>query len=270
MGDRSGRRARAAALTTHQIRQYQLARRAAGAATGTINRETSALRGASAARPTRRGDASSIASPSRKVTWRKVREPSRRPGSSLCSGAQAWIQHSAGTCPNSWRDGFARDCPLRHPVAWVLALRVCSGLTAVFLVVFRALSAVTGKAPGKREATEARSRAVSRRSSRKPGFVVRGGRSRDTRPRTADLGSGGGSMEELAPAAVEFEPRMEPAVRKWCELTPWQRRSMTLDDFADPAPPPWCPRTKKRIRDMPGYTEICRDIVGWAPGVSAQ
>ena len=60
----------------------------------------------------------------------------------------------------------------------------------VFLVVCRALSAVTGKAPGKREAAEARSRAVSRRSSRKPGFVVRGGRSRDTRPHTADLGSG--------------------------------------------------------------------------------
>ena len=39
----SGRDARAAALTTYQIRQYQLARRAAGAATGTINRETSAL-----------------------------------------------------------------------------------------------------------------------------------------------------------------------------------------------------------------------------------
>ena len=38
-----GRDAGAAALTTHQIRQYQLARRAAGAATGTINRETSAL-----------------------------------------------------------------------------------------------------------------------------------------------------------------------------------------------------------------------------------
>ena len=34
-----GRAARTAALTTHQIRQYQLARRAAGAATGTINRE---------------------------------------------------------------------------------------------------------------------------------------------------------------------------------------------------------------------------------------
>ena len=38
-----GRAARTAVLTTHQIRQYQLARRAAGAATGTINRETSAL-----------------------------------------------------------------------------------------------------------------------------------------------------------------------------------------------------------------------------------
>ena len=38
-----GREAHAAALTTYQIRQYQLARRAAGAATGTINRETSAL-----------------------------------------------------------------------------------------------------------------------------------------------------------------------------------------------------------------------------------
>ena len=38
-----GRDARATAVTTHQIRQYQLARRAAGAATGTINRETSAL-----------------------------------------------------------------------------------------------------------------------------------------------------------------------------------------------------------------------------------
>ena len=38
-----GRDARAAALTTYQIRQYQLTRHAAGAATGTINRETSAL-----------------------------------------------------------------------------------------------------------------------------------------------------------------------------------------------------------------------------------
>ena len=38
-----GRDARAAALTTYQMRQYQRARRAAGAAPGTINRETSAL-----------------------------------------------------------------------------------------------------------------------------------------------------------------------------------------------------------------------------------
>ena len=38
-----GRDARAAALTTYQIRQYQLARRAAGAATGTINRERNFL-----------------------------------------------------------------------------------------------------------------------------------------------------------------------------------------------------------------------------------
>ena len=38
-----GRDARAATLTTYHIRQYQLSRRAAGAATGTINRETSAL-----------------------------------------------------------------------------------------------------------------------------------------------------------------------------------------------------------------------------------
>ena len=39
-------------------------------------------------------------------------------------------------------------------------------------------------------------------------------------------------MEELAPAAVEFEPRMEPAVRMWQELTPSQRRSVALDDLA--------------------------------------
>ena len=111
-------------------------------------------------------------------------------GAAACPPAAAAHQHSAGTCPNSWRDGFARDCPLRHPVAPMLALRDRSGAHRRFLVVCGALSAVTGKAPGTREAAEARSRAVSRRSSRKPGFVVRGGRSRDTRPRTADLGSG--------------------------------------------------------------------------------
>ena len=99
--------------------------------------------------------------------------PGRTPDRSGPSGAGRGPNKLAGNRPNSWRDGFARDCPLRHPVAWVLALRVCSGLTAVFLVVFRALSAVTGKAPGKREAAEATSRAVSRRSSREPGSLVR-------------------------------------------------------------------------------------------------
>ena len=121
--------------------------------------------------------------------FRGVREPSRRPGSSLCSGAQAWIQHSAGTCPNSWRDGFARDCPLRHPVAPVLALRDRSGAHRRFLVVCGAISAVAREAPEKRGTTEARWQPVCRRSSREPGFVVRGGRSRDTRPRKADGGS---------------------------------------------------------------------------------
>ena len=44
LGIKNGRRPQLDnTLTTHQIRQYQLARRAAGAATGTINRETSAL-----------------------------------------------------------------------------------------------------------------------------------------------------------------------------------------------------------------------------------
>ena len=28
--------------------------------------------------------------------------------------SRPWVQQPAGTCPNSWRDGFARDCPLRH------------------------------------------------------------------------------------------------------------------------------------------------------------
>jgi hypothetical protein len=39
-------------------------------------------------------------------------------------------------------------------------------------------------------------------------------------------------MEELAPRAMEFEPRLEIAVRKWQQLTPWQRRFVTLDSLA--------------------------------------
>jgi hypothetical protein len=42
-------------------------------------------------------------------------------------------------------------------------------------------------------------------------------------------------MEELAPRAMEFEPRLEHAVRKWQQLTPWQRRFVTLDDLATEA-----------------------------------
>ena len=107
----------------------------------------------------------------------------------VARASQAWVQQSAGICPKSRRDGFARDCPLRHPVAWVLALRDRSGAHRRFLVVCGAISAVVGEAPEKRGTTEARWQPVCRRSSRELGFVVRGGRSRDTRPRKADGGS---------------------------------------------------------------------------------
>ena len=60
---------------------------------------------------------------------------------------------------------------------------------AEFFRGFRAISAVAGGAPEKRGTTEARWQPVCRRSSREPGFVVRGGRFRDTRPRKADGGS---------------------------------------------------------------------------------
>jgi hypothetical protein len=39
-------------------------------------------------------------------------------------------------------------------------------------------------------------------------------------------------MDDLAPRAVAFEPRMERAVAKWRLLSPWQRRFVTLDDLA--------------------------------------
>jgi hypothetical protein len=39
-------------------------------------------------------------------------------------------------------------------------------------------------------------------------------------------------MEELAPLAMQFEPRLERAVAKWRQLTRWQRRFVTLDDLA--------------------------------------
>ena len=72
-----------------------------------------------------------------------VREPSRRPGSSVCSGAQAWMQHSAGTCPNSWRDGFARDCPLRqYPSPSAELFPGLSSRYMAFVTWLRALNAV--------------------------------------------------------------------------------------------------------------------------------
>src|SRR5690242_10029456 len=39
-------------------------------------------------------------------------------------------------------------------------------------------------------------------------------------------------MDDLAPRAVAFEPRLERAIAKWRELSPWQRRFVTLDDLA--------------------------------------
>lgn len=39
-------------------------------------------------------------------------------------------------------------------------------------------------------------------------------------------------MEELAPLAIAFEPRLERAVVRWAQLTPWQRRFVMLEDLA--------------------------------------
>ena len=42
-------------------------------------------------------------------------------------------------------------------------------------------------------------------------------------------------MEEIAPMALGFEPRLGPAIQRWLQLTPWQRRFVTLDDLAEGA-----------------------------------
>ena len=39
-------------------------------------------------------------------------------------------------------------------------------------------------------------------------------------------------MDELAPRAVAFEPRLKRAVDKWRSLSEWRRRFVTLDDLA--------------------------------------
>ncbi len=46
------------------------------------------------------------------------------------------------------RDGFARDCPLRHPVARLLALRDRLQLTSVSLGVFGAITLLSAGLPG--------------------------------------------------------------------------------------------------------------------------
>ena len=74
--------------------------------------------------------------------------------------ALPWVQQPAGTCPNSWRDGFARDCPLRHPVAPMLALRDRAGASVGFSVDFRRVPQARSAEPrqGRRGWGEARRR----------------------------------------------------------------------------------------------------------------
>ena len=50
------------------------------------------------------------------------------------------------------------------------------------------------------------------------------------------------------PSAPEIDHGSSAAFSPWIAGTPFASRC--------PAPPPWCPRTKKRIRDIPGYTVV--------------
>ena len=116
------------------------------------------------------------------------------------SRSRPWVQQPAGTCPNSWRDGFARDCPLRHPVLLVLALRDRSGLTAVFSCI---CNDFRWRRRGAKETRGIRGEVTAgvHGSSREPGFVVRVGRSRGTRPRkggTVDLAAAQSSASQLS------------------------------------------------------------------------
>ena len=87
--------------------------------------------------------------------------------------ALPWVQQPVGTCPKSLRDGFARDCPHRHPVAPILALRDRSGAARSFALDFQAISALAERAPGIETCLGARWRPVSGRASREPVSVVR-------------------------------------------------------------------------------------------------
>ena len=89
------------------------------------------------------------------------------------------MQHSAGTCPNSSRDGFARDCPLRHPVLLMLALRDRAGATPSFSGGFQAISAGAerGAEKGRRGWGEVAAGVlviVSRAGFRGPGWALPG------------------------------------------------------------------------------------------------
>ncbi len=88
------------------------------------------------------------------------------------------------------RDGFARDCPLRHPVAVMLALRDRSRPTPRFALKFRRFQGISGGCRRSRGAAAARGRRctqiVSRARCRGPGSSgVRA--SRPCRRRTSHL-----------------------------------------------------------------------------------
>ncbi len=65
---------------------------------------------------------------------------------------QIFVVYSLGDV----RDGFARDCPLRHPVRLMIALRDRSGATQSFFCGCRAISTVAGAAPRRRDTSGAR------------------------------------------------------------------------------------------------------------------
>ena len=68
--------------------------------------------------------------------------------------------------------------------------------------------------------------------------------------------------------SAEFSTAKEAILSRYERLrskhAPAGSQTLKRDATAHVPAPPWCPRTKKRIRDMPGYTEICRDIVGYS------
>ena len=127
---------------------------------------------------------------------------------------------AAGNRPKSPRDGFARDCPLRHPVAPMLALRDRAGASVGFSVDFRRFPQARSAEPRKEGGAGARRGAVSQRSSREPIFVVRVVHAETPLLRQADGGSDlrpaeccrpGESARGMDPSYI---PRMSRIVRR--------------------------------------------------------